>query len=107
MWGVKSEPVLQFLHFWFCVGAAVIPFIMKPFINEVHSKNITFIRNNTVQSMVYFSCVKIVCYILFGDGKTFLQSYLKRVLLTCMIPTTEHFYCERYNLVEKHCRVTF
>lgn len=35
MWGAKSEPVIQFLHFWYTVGGAVINFIMEPFLNEV------------------------------------------------------------------------
>ena len=34
LWGDKSEPLIQFLHFWFYFGAAVMPFIMEPFLND-------------------------------------------------------------------------
>ncbi|XP_076813922.1 sodium-dependent glucose transporter 1-like isoform X2 [Clavelina lepadiformis] len=73
LWGKKSEPVLQFLHFWFCFGSALTPFLSKPFLNKVfhytnHSvngsattsmasfQNITYIENTTVPlvSVPYF-----------------------------------------------------
>ncbi|XP_076813914.1 sodium-dependent glucose transporter 1A-like [Clavelina lepadiformis] len=73
LWGKKSEPVLQFLHFWFCFGHAITPFLAKPFLNEVfHNsslpnnsssavtitsfQNITFIEDTTLPlvSVPYF-----------------------------------------------------
>ena len=47
MWGEKSEPVVQLLHFWFSVGAAVMPFIMIPFINEANYSINETISNNS------------------------------------------------------------
>ena len=52
LWGDKSEPVIQFLHFFFCVGAAVIPFMMKPFLNEAHDDS----RNETAQANLSSNC---------------------------------------------------
>ncbi|XP_076813912.1 sodium-dependent glucose transporter 1A-like isoform X1 [Clavelina lepadiformis] len=75
LWGKKSEPVLQFLHFWFCFGSAMTPFLSKSFLNQVvhnashsisinssatatmaSSPNITYIENTTVPlvSVPYF-----------------------------------------------------
>ena len=56
MWGAKSEPVIQFLHFWFTFGAAVIPFIMEPFLNDVHSGSINqTLTLNGMLHVLFFS----------------------------------------------------
>ncbi|CAK8688703.1 unnamed protein product [Clavelina lepadiformis] len=39
LWGKKAEPVMQFLHFCFCLGSAITPFVAKPFLNEAQHAN--------------------------------------------------------------------
>jgi len=47
MWGDKSEPVIQLLHFWFCLGATVMPFMIEPFLNEANVFTNTSMFNNS------------------------------------------------------------
>ena len=67
MWGEKSEPVIQFSHFFFSLGSAVIPFIMKPFLNEARSR--TEDQNFTVNG-------EFLDFVgLFGGGKLNSQTF--------------------------------
>ena len=54
MWGDKSGPCMQFLHFAFAFGAFIAPLISKPFISDVA------IKETTNQSLVTtVSCANI------------------------------------------------
>ncbi|CAK8688702.1 unnamed protein product [Clavelina lepadiformis] len=95
LWGKKAEPVLQFLHFCYCFGSAMTPFLARPFLNEVFHNtsgmngslsmdtesasipNVSFIEGSTVPlvSVPYLVIASFVALVvIFMLAVTFLTS---------------------------------
>ncbi|XP_076813911.1 sodium-dependent glucose transporter 1A-like isoform X2 [Clavelina lepadiformis] len=77
LWGKKSGPVLQFLHFWFCFGCAITPYFARPFLNEVFyystipsnssaAENITSFQNVTYIENTDLPFVSVPYFVIAG-----------------------------------------